>query len=89
MIKSRLAILLAEKGHREGRRLTYRTVAEETKLSQGVLVRLNSQEFGRVDTETLDTLCSYFGCFVCDILEYEPGEKEKVSNRPAKAGGLA
>ncbi len=75
MIRSRLAILLAEKGHREGRKLTYRTVAEETKLSQGVLVRLNSQDFGRVDTDTLDTLCGYFGCSVCDILEHEAGEK--------------
>jgi putative transcriptional regulator len=70
MIRSRLAILLAEKGHREGRKLTYRIVAAETKLSQGVLVRLNSQDFGRVDTDTLDTLCIYFGCTVCDILEH-------------------
>ncbi len=74
MIRSRLAILLAEKGHREGRKLTYRTVAEETKLSQGVLVRLNSQDFGRVDTDTLDALCTYFGCPVCDILEYAAPE---------------
>lgn len=73
MIKSRLAILLAEKGHREGRKLTYRIVAEESGLSKGVLVRLNAKDISRVDTDTLDTLCRYFGCTVCDILEHTPG----------------
>jgi len=75
MIRSRLGILLAEKGHRESRKVTYQTVVEEAGLSKGVLVRLHSQGFGRVDTETLDKLCSYLGCGVGDILEYVPGEK--------------
>jgi len=75
MIRSRLNLLLAEKGHREERKLTYRVVAEETGLSQGVLVRLNSQ-FDRVDTKTINTLCWYFGCGVGDLLEYAPEAPE-------------
>ena len=85
MIRSRLNILLAEKGHREGRKLTYRVVSEETTLSQGVLVRLNSDNFGRLDTSTLDILCRYFGCGIGDILVFVPS----ASASEAGAAGSA
>ncbi len=76
MIRSRLNILLAKKGHQEGRKLTYRVVSEETNLSQGVLVRLNRDNFGRLDTATLDSLCRYFGCGVGDLLVHVPNVAE-------------
>lgn len=68
MIRSRLSVLLAEKGHRENRKLTYRVVSEETGLSQGVLVRLNGDSLERVEIHTLEMLCDYFGCGVGDLL---------------------
>ncbi len=81
MIKSRLAILLAEKGHAENRKVTYDLVVRETGLSKGVLVRLNAQDFGSgadgIRMDTLDTLCTYLGCAVGDILEHVPGDKQK------------
>ena len=88
MIRSRLNILLAEKGHREGRKLTYRVVSEETQLSQGVLVRLNSDNFGRLDTSTLDTLCHYFGCGIGDLLVFVPNtaSSEAIVSEASAAG---
>ncbi len=79
MIRSRLSLLLAEKAHREGRKLPYRLVSRETGLSQGVLVRLNSEKIDRVDADSLNTLCGYFSTpgrvvGVGDILEYLPEE---------------
>lgn len=76
MIRSRLNILLAEKGHREKRKLTYRVISEETRLSQGVLVRLNNDNFGRVDAATLNTLCEYLNCGVGDLLVYTTDTSE-------------
>lgn len=42
MIRSNLDLLRVQKERQEGRRLPYRVIAEETGLSQGVLVRLMS-----------------------------------------------
>ena len=79
MIRSRLGVLLAEKSHAEGRKITYETVVKETGLSKSTLVRLNAANFGTtgdgVRMDTLDTLCDYFGCAVGDILEHVSGEK--------------
>jgi len=75
MIRSRLSILLAEKGVRENRKVTYRVASEETGLSQGVFVRLNGDLGGedRVQVNTLDVLLPYLGCkSVGDLLEYVP-----------------
>lgn len=69
MIRSRLSVLLAEKGHREKRKLTYRTVASETGLSLGVLVRMNADKLSRVEADTLDGLCDYLDCGLCDLIE--------------------
>ena len=43
-------------------------------ISQGVLVCLNNSEFERVEVPTMNTLCKYFSCGVCDLLEYVPVE---------------
>lgn len=76
MIRSRLGLLLAEKGHRENRKLTYKVVSGETGLSQGVLVRLNGDKIKGVEAESLEALCNYFSVGVGDILEHVPeGER--------------
>jgi putative transcriptional regulator len=75
MIVSKLPLLRVMKEAREGRKLPYRIIAEETGLSQGVLVRMMNSEFERVETPTLDALCKYFGCGIGDLLEYQEGEK--------------
>jgi DNA-binding Xre family transcriptional regulator len=72
MIRSKLKYLRVKKEEEEGRKLTYKVITEETNLSEGVLVRLMNSNFERVETPTLNTLCRYFACDLCDLLEYVP-----------------
>ena len=78
MIRSNLDLLRVQKERRESRKLPYRVIAEETGLSQGVLVRLMGQTFDKVEKGTLGTLCAYFGCGIGDILEYVPEESREA-----------
>lgn len=70
MIRSRLKRLRLDKEEREGRKLTYRTLAAEAGLSVNVIMRLMNGMPDRVDTATVDGLCRYFGVGVGDLLEY-------------------
>jgi putative transcriptional regulator len=88
MIRSRLKRLRLEKEEREGRKLPYHVISEETGLSQGVLVRLMNSRFDRVETPTLNALCRYFECGVGDLLEYVPEEPERVNSAPASTRDL-
>ena len=70
MIISRLRRLRFEKEEREGRKLTYETLQQETGLAFSTLSRLlKSGPIDRVDGKTLDVLCEYFDCSVGDVLE--------------------
>lgn len=75
MIQSRLKRLRLEKEEREGRKLTYRTIAEEAGISSGVVTRLMNGVPARLDTATVNTLCRYFKCGVGDLLVYVPSEE--------------
>ncbi len=76
-IQNRLKILLAEKELREGRKLTYRTVAKETGLSIDTLTAYMTQRVNRFDKSTLETLCTYLSCDVGDLLQFLPDEAAK------------
>jgi putative transcriptional regulator len=69
-IYNKLKILIAQKELREGRKLTYRTVAEEAKISISVLAEYMGQNVKRFDAETLQKLCRYFGIQPGDLLVY-------------------
>ncbi len=67
-IYNRLKILIAQKEFREGRKLPYRVIAEETGVSTTTLTAYISQKVNRFDAPTLDAFCRYFGCQPGDIL---------------------
>jgi putative transcriptional regulator len=69
-IYNRLKILIAEKELREKRKLTYRTLAQETGISTATLTLYMSQKADRVDLTTLATLCEYFDVQPGEILIY-------------------
>jgi putative transcriptional regulator len=75
-IYNRLKILIAEKEFREKRKLTYRTISQETGISTTTLTLYMSQKGDRIDLSTLETLCKYFNCQPGDLLIY--------SNNPPK-----
>ncbi len=59
----RLAVLMAEKDPQ----LSQRQLAEETGLSPTTVHRLFTNKFGRVDTNTIEVLCSYFDKDIGDL----------------------
>ncbi len=76
-IQNRLKVLLAEKELRENRKLTYRTVAEETGLAIDTLTAYMTQRVSRFDKSTLETLCDYLACNIGDLLSYSPDQSTK------------
>lgn len=85
MILSKVRQLRFEKEEREGRKLTYEVMTEETGLSPSTLARLLRREpVDRIDGSTLSTLCAYFGCGVGDVLEYVPDSGS--NGEPSGAG---
>lgn len=72
VLKNRVKILIAEKEIKEGRKLTYRTIAKETGISTSTLTAYVNQKINRFDTPTIEALCKYFSCQPGDLLEYIP-----------------
>lgn len=69
-IYNRIKILIAEKEFREARKLTYRTIAQETGVSTGTLTTYINQRVNRFDAPTLEAFCKFFGCQPGDILVF-------------------
>ena len=81
MILSRVRQLRFEKEEREGRKLTYEVMAKDTGLAPTTLSRLLKREpLDRVDAATLDTLCTYFGVGVGEVIEHVPQSKGSGGN---------
>ena len=70
-IKNRLKILIAEKELKENRKLTLRTIAQETGVSTNSLTAYNNQDVERFDASVLIAFCKYFHCDVGDILFFQ------------------
>jgi putative transcriptional regulator len=85
-IQNRLKILLAEKELRESRKLTYRLVAKETGLAIDTLTAYMTQRVNRFDKSTLETLCTYLGCDVGDLLKFSadpPADSPRTRKKKA------
>ena len=83
-IQNRLKVLLAEKELRENRKLSYRTIAEETGMSTATLTLYMKQGVGAFDTGTLEKLCEYLNCQPGDLLVYLPNPpqtKQKTARK--------
>ena len=69
-IYNRLKVLIAEKEIREGRKITYRTIAKETGLSTNAITNYATQRVTRFDAATLNAFCHYFDCQLGDIIGF-------------------
>lgn len=63
MIRCHFARLMGE------RKLKISDVARDTGVNRGTLTRLYYETAERVELDVLDTLCTYFGVGVSDLLE--------------------
>lgn len=72
MIRCRLAFLLAEK------KLKIADVSRDTGLNRSTLTAMYYETTQRIDLESVNALCRYFGCKVEDLFVYVPGEDGKT-----------
>ena len=74
MIQCRLREMMATKGRRERRRITYRDIGAETGIDKNVLSRLANDHADRVALFTIERLCAYFDCQPGDLFIYVADE---------------
>ena len=79
MIQCRLRELLAIKGRRERRKITYQDVLDQTGISKNTLTRLANDQEIRVAMSTIDRLCAFFDCQPGDVFVYTSEERVKES----------
>lgn len=73
MLLSKAPRLRFEKEQEDGEKQTYDRINAATGLSTSTLLRFFKREpLDRIDAGTIDALCRYFGCDLCDLLEYVP-----------------
>ena len=68
VVKSNLRVLAAQKSQREGRRISLRTVADETGISRYAIYALDKNELHHFPKDVIERLCDYFGCEKLDDL---------------------
>lgn len=79
MILSKARRLRFEKEEQGGEKLTYERMVKETGLSSTTLARmLKPEPLDRIDANTINALCRYFACDLCDLLEYVADDQEKA-----------
>jgi putative transcriptional regulator len=70
-MKNRLRVLMAEKAHKENRRVSLRIMAQETGVSIHTLRSLSSGKLREISLDNLQTLANYFQCGLDDLFEVE------------------
>lgn len=59
--------LMGEKGQREQRRITLRTVAAETKITRHTVYALDKGDLKLIPVDAIIDLCKFFDCDVGDL----------------------
>ena len=67
-IRNNLILLAAQKGHTERRRITLRTIADETGINRHTLYAIGNDTIKHYPKDALITLCAYFPCDLPDLL---------------------
>lgn len=67
-MKSNLALLMGQKSQREGRRITLRTVADETGLTKHTVYKIADNTIKEYPKLAIEGLCHYFNCDLHELL---------------------
>jgi len=70
-IENRFAVMLAEKGAKEKRRIPVSEVARASGITPKTLQGWANNTVTRFDVPVLEALCRYFNCQPGDLLKYE------------------
>ena len=78
MLRFRLRELMAEKSFREGRRVSFEEISQVTGINRTTLSKMANVRGYNTGTKNLDYLCKYFGCKVCELVEYVEMDEDQV-----------
>lgn len=67
-MKSNLSLLMGQKSQREGRRITLRTVADETGLTRHTVYKIADNSIKEYPKAAIIKLCDYFSCDLSELL---------------------
>jgi putative transcriptional regulator len=67
-LKSNLSLLMGQKSQRDGRRITLRTVADETGLTKHTVYKIADNTIREYPKMAIEKLCQYFGCELHELL---------------------
>ncbi len=70
-MRSNLSVLAAQKGQKERRRISLRTVADETGISRYTIYALANDTISEYPKDVIAKLCEYFSCGISDLLLLE------------------
>lgn len=68
VIRNNLSLLAAHKGQKEKRRITLRTIADETHINRHTLYGIANDTIKHYPKDALITLCNYFGCDLSELI---------------------
>ena len=68
VVRSNLRVLAAQKSQRERRRISLRTIAEETGVSRYTVYAFANDTLSEYPKDVITTFCNYFDCGVGDLL---------------------
>lgn len=71
MLRFKLKERIADREFKEGRRISLIEIAESTGIGRITLSRMLNRGT-HVRSDTLDRLCSYFGCRIEELVEHLP-----------------
>jgi len=86
MLRFKLKERIADKEFRESRRISLIEVANETGIGRITLSRMLNRGT-HVRSDTLDRLCTYFGCRIEDLVEHLPDAPNTTSHKTKKKSG--
>ena len=70
MIQCRMRELIAIKGRRERRRITYEDIQAESGVNKNSIAKLTNDRSAMVGISVIDRLCEYFECQPGDIFVF-------------------
>lgn len=77
MIRIKLRHLLEDKAFSEKRKITLNEVSEKTGISRATLNRVANVIGYNTNTDTINLLCQYFECDLCELCEYINDSEKK------------
>lgn len=78
MIRFKLAEQIEKLQFKQSRRVTIQEVAESTGVNRMTLSKILNHKGHSTGTDTLDRLCTYFGCRIEDLVEHVPDEPDSA-----------